>query len=207
MGFVTCVARVAQLAWRIHQTAVAPLPSRLRRLPFAPRTSMARGGLRRLPGGKARAAPKRSAPAKTPAKSKAAVQNSALDLFNDVEKSGLQYLMRGFEANSGLAPWLASLMRDGILEKTMRLKQVGTQHLELGKKLPEKCRRARNLPPRLWDLLWLNLWQEPPARSAERNSAQTTTWVWHSGRCGSPPTQTCQLVTSRRPMKAPFSRS
>lgn len=134
---------------------------------------MARGLLRRVPGAKQRAAPKRAASTTKPSKSKTAVQASALDLFNDVEKSDLNFLMRGFQANSSLVPWLASLMRDGILEKTLRLKQVGAQHTELGKKIPEKCRRLKNLPPRYWSLLWLNLWKEPPSeKRADRLTAE-----------------------------------
>lgn len=111
-----------------------------------------------------KAAPKRRAtPRKQAAKSKDAVQSSALDLFNDVEKSDLQFLIKGFEQNYSLVPWLASLMRDGILDKNLRMKQVGAQHIELGKKLPVKCRRLRNLPPRFWNLLWLNLWKVAPS--------------------------------------------
>jgi hypothetical protein len=97
------------------------------------------------------------------AKSKDQVQNSAMDLFNDVEKSDLAFLMRGFGSNPELVPWLASLMRDGVLEKTLHAKLVGGQHIELGKKLPEKSKRLRNLPPRFFNVLWLNLWKDAPS--------------------------------------------
>lgn len=95
-------------------------------------------------------------------KSRGQVQQGAIDLFNDVEKSDLQFIMKGFEKAPQLVPWLASLMRDGVLEKTLRVKLAGDQPVQLGKKLGEKMKRFRNLPPRFWGLLWLNLWKQAP---------------------------------------------
>lgn len=109
---------------------------------------------------RARAAP--SGP-KSKSKSRVQVQQGAVDLFNGVEKSDLQFIRKGFEKAPQLVPWLASLMRDGVLEKTLRVKLASDQPVQLGKKLGEKMKRFRNLPPRFWGLLWLNLWKEPPS--------------------------------------------
>lgn len=119
----------------------------------------ARKGLH-VAASRARAAP--SGP-KSKSKSRVQVQQGAVDLFNDVEKSDLQFIMKSFEKAPQLVPWLASLMRYGVLEKTLRVKLAGDQPVQLGKKLGEKMKRFRNLPPRFWGLLWLNLWKEPPS--------------------------------------------
>eukprot|EP00972_Heterocapsa_arctica_P101166 14912446-Heterocapsa_arctica.AAC.1 len=48
-----------------------------------------------------------------------------MDLFTDRDHSDLAFLMNGFGSNPELVTLLAELMRDGVLEKTLRDKLFG----------------------------------------------------------------------------------
>ena len=81
-----------------------------------------------------------------------------LDMFDGVEKQDLAFVVNGFKKSPSLLPWIASLMREGVLLRSLSMKMEGTQPMALGRKLPPKCKRLRNLSPRFWELLWVNIW-------------------------------------------------
>jgi len=96
------------------------------------------------------------------AASKGQVERGTIDLFSDVERADVKYILLGLEKAPQLVPWLASLMRDGLLEKTLRVKMQGDQPAVLGRRLTGK-KRWRNLAPRFWNLLWMNIFKEAPS--------------------------------------------
>ena len=106
--------------------------------------------------------------AKAKAKDKAnARRNNGKDLFDNVHKTDLNYVTEALSKNGPLCSTLASMLRNGSLENELKKKIAGGQHLELGKLLGIKMKRIRNLPPRFWELLWMNLWAEHPPTSKE----------------------------------------
>ena len=109
--------------------------------------------------------PQRRAEAKAKAKPKARRQKSSggggtdsiMAIFDNVEKGDMMYMKTCFEQSPALVPWIASLLRDGSLLQSLARKQAGEQPLCLGKRIPVKCKRYRHLPPRFWELVWVNL--------------------------------------------------
>jgi hypothetical protein len=65
---------------------------------------------------------------KNDSKEKSRVEGIFADLA-DICYADLALLMNGFARNPDLVTWLASLMRDGVLEKTLRDKLFGDQEI------------------------------------------------------------------------------
>ena len=63
------------------------------------------------------------------------VEKGALDIFSDIERADVAYVHKGFKASPQLVPWLASLMRDGVLAKMLQVKLAGEQPAQLGTKV------------------------------------------------------------------------
>ena len=63
------------------------------------------------------------------------MKRELLDIFSDIERADVAYLLKGFKASPQLVPWLASLMRDGALAKMLQVKLAGEQPAQLGKKV------------------------------------------------------------------------
>ena len=87
---------------------------------------------------------------------------------NQIERD-IQYLVERLQepSNQWLVPPLASLMRDGLLHRTMQKFLAGSQPAELGRKLPAKLKYLKALPPRIWHRLWEETWQEKPDEADE----------------------------------------
>ena len=102
---------------------------------------------------------------------KAEVGSNLLDMFDDVEKQDLQFVVNGFKKSPSLVPWIASLMREGVLLRSLSMKMEGSQPMALGRKLPPKCKRLRNLPPRFWELLWVNILAKQEDFQIKENNA------------------------------------
>jgi hypothetical protein len=87
---------------------------------------------------------------------------------NQIERD-IQYLMEKFQeqANQCLVSPLASLMRDGLLHRTMQKFLAGSQPTELGRKLPAKLKYLKSLPPRVWHRRWEETWLVKPYETDE----------------------------------------
>ena len=81
-------------------------------------------------------------------------RGKTVDMFDRVHLSDMKYVKDHLELSPPLAAQLASMMRDGTLEKTLFMKMVGGQHYELGKQISEKVIKVKSMSPRFWDLLW-----------------------------------------------------
>ena len=64
--------------------------------------------------------------------SKGQVKNGVLEIFSDIERADVVYLLKGFKASPQLVPWLASLMRDGVMANMWQVKLAGEQPAQLG---------------------------------------------------------------------------
>ena len=96
-------------------------------------------------------------------------RGKTVDMFDKVHLSDMKYVKDHLELSPPLAAQLASMMRDGTLEKTLFMKMAGGQHYELGKQIGKNVIKVKNNPPRFWDLLWLNIWKAaPPTAKGEK---------------------------------------
>mmetsp|Transcript_111630 Transcript_111630/g.240657 ORF Transcript_111630/g.240657 Transcript_111630/m.240657 type:complete len:308 (+) Transcript_111630:55-978(+) len=96
----------------------------------------------------------------TPAKGKKRMRSDALNqrgmmgMFESTEHADLAYINLCLQNKPTLIPYLASLLRDGSMERALTSKLLGPLPESLGKALSFRCKRMRNLPPRFWVLLW-----------------------------------------------------
>lgn len=139
---------------RRSQASVAILVLRgCRKRPLAPPPPTVRRGPSRAPG---------TMPPTTPITKKRKVRASAVqagvdNLLVNSCQADKAYINRMLDENEAIVPVLASMIRDGEIDRALKRKETAALTQALGLKLNARCRKFRNFTPRLWKLLLQNI--------------------------------------------------
>lgn len=85
------------------------------------------------------------------------IDRGFMNILTDITDADLKFVMEHLRGRPELTAKLASLCRDGRLDDALAKFSAGADPKELGRKLPPKCKRFRNLPPRFWAAFWQKL--------------------------------------------------
>lgn len=92
--------------------------------------------------------------------SAATATNSLSTLFDATNTSDLDFVMNYLKEETNLLPYLASMCRDGSLKRALAAKLLGNAPQALGRCLPERIKKFRNLLPRVLNAVWKEVMDE-----------------------------------------------